>query len=325
MNINLKNVFFSLLISSCFLSCFTQSHMTSNYEHDYYRRMHKTHLEPGGQLLTAWYHNTEEKSKDGKYIFKSFYPEKQTMTARIEYSDTKMSIKDGKFAHFSDDGILSTEGQYKVNNKIGEWKYYDWEFGYLKEKGLFVLDKKEGVWTNYDSLGLITGTYTYKNGEKNGVYQIFEAGELYEHGTFLKDEVALSNMVTEGTKSRIKSLNSANKNAGEIMPKFVGCDSNLEEEEGVQCAQNKMLEFIYSNIKYPKKARTLGVEGIAVIRFIVDKDGSLKDIKALRGICSSIESECLRIVKLMPNWIPGEKNGEKIPVYFNLPVKFKLE
>ena len=129
-------------------------------------------------------------------------------------------------------------------------------------------------------------------------------------------------MVTEGTES---IFTAAKIGRVEKMPEFPGCDLSMEEEERKSCAQSKMLQFIFTNIKYPPKARQLNVEGTAIVRFVIAKDGTVSEIEAIRGICAPIENECIRIVKLMPNWMPGEQDNEAVPVYFNLPIKFKLE
>ena len=89
------------------------------------------------------------------------------------------------------------------------------------------------------------------------------------------------------------------------------------------------MEFIYKNIKYPPIARENGVEGTVVIRFVVDKDGSVDEPKILRDIGAQCGAEALRVVNMMNNmpqkWIPGKQRGKPVKVYFNLPVKFRLE
>lgn len=114
----------------------------------------------------------------------------------------------------------------------------------------------------------------------------------------------------------------------EDMPRFPGCEDLPSKEERKQCADKKMLEFIYKNIKYPAIARENGVEGVAVIQFVVEKDGSITDAKVVRDPGAQTGSEALRVVELMGNqhqWIPGKQRGRNVRVQFNLPVKFRLE
>lgn len=280
------------------------------------------HLEPNGKLINSWYNYTVEQTQNRKYILKIYYPEKKTMISRIEYLDRGLSIIDGNYASYNDDGKLQYEGFFSQNEKTGEWKHYDWKTQTLSEKGNYILGKKEGIWTEYDTLGVITATYTYEEDKKNGPYQIFKDAVLYESGKFLAGDVVNTKMVTEGTESIVSSNEFK---LVEKMPEYPGCNPDMNDKERTTCAQNKMLQFIYTNIRYPAKARELGVEGTAIIRFVITKDGSIEDIEALRGICAPIEEECIRVVKMMPKWIPGEQEGKVVPVYFNLPVKFKLE
>ncbi|MCB9297944.1 MAG: TonB family protein [Lewinellaceae bacterium] len=115
----------------------------------------------------------------------------------------------------------------------------------------------------------------------------------------------------------------------EEMPRFPGCgEEGLSMGELVQCSNQKMLEFIYNNIKYPQEARNAGIQGTAVASFVVDKEGWVKDVRIVRGIHESIDAEVARVVKLMnemdERWIPGRQGGKLANVQFNLPVKFAL-
>lgn len=111
----------------------------------------------------------------------------------------------------------------------------------------------------------------------------------------------------------------------EDMPRFPGCEDVSGKTEREQCAQQKMLEFIYKNIKYPTIARENGVEGTAVIRFVIEPDGAISNAEVVRDIGAGCGGEALRVVETMPKWIPGKQRGKPVRVQFNLPVKFKLE
>lgn len=87
----------------------------------------------------------------------------------------------------------------------------------------------------------------------------------------------------------------------------------------------KLYEYLGKNIKYPQMAREAGVKGKVFIEFVVWKDGTIRDIKVLRGIGMGCDNEALRVVEKMPNWEPGEQRGKKVPVKFTLPIDFKLQ
>lgn len=87
----------------------------------------------------------------------------------------------------------------------------------------------------------------------------------------------------------------------------------------------ELMKFLSSNIRYPTIAAENGIEGRVIIRFVVGKDGSVSDIQVQRGLDASCDKEAVRVVKMMPKWIPGKQNGRAVPVYFTLPVVFKLQ
>lgn len=116
----------------------------------------------------------------------------------------------------------------------------------------------------------------------------------------------------------------------EQMPRFPGCtDSTKTAKELKDCSDQKMLEFIYGNINYPEVDRVKGNEGTAVIRFVVEVDGSISNASILRDPGEQLGTEALRVVNLMnempEKWTPGVQRGVPVRVFFNLPVKFKLE
>ncbi len=112
----------------------------------------------------------------------------------------------------------------------------------------------------------------------------------------------------------------------EQMPRFAGCeDAELSDGALKTCADQRLLEYIYGNIKYPSIARENGIEGTVFATFVVEKDGSITIPKVLRDIGGGCGKEVLRVIKQMPDWIPGAQRGRKVRVQFNLPVKFSLQ
>lgn len=86
-------------------------------------------------------------------------------------------------------------------------------------------------------------------------------------------------------------------------------------------------QFIATNLKYPERAKELGIQGKCYLTFVVSETGQCSDFKVLRGVpdCPECDKEAVRILKLMPNWVPGKLNGKNVRSYYNLPVKFSLE
>lgn len=86
-----------------------------------------------------------------------------------------------------------------------------------------------------------------------------------------------------------------------------------------------MYKFINKHIKYPKKARKEGIEGIVYVQFIIDKEGNITKAKVIKGIGYGCDEEALRVVNKMPKWTPGTQRGKPVQVTFTLPFNFKLK
>lgn len=95
----------------------------------------------------------------------------------------------------------------------------------------------------------------------------------------------------------------------EEMPSFPGGDEEL-------------YSFISQNIKYPELAKRNEISGKVLVEFVVDVDGKIIDPKVVKGIGYGCNEEALRIVKLMPKWIPGKQDGKPIKVKLLLPIIF---
>jgi periplasmic protein TonB len=98
----------------------------------------------------------------------------------------------------------------------------------------------------------------------------------------------------------------------EVQPEFPG-------------GEDAMYEYLGKNIKYPKMAVEVGIQGTVYIGFVVEKDGSLSGIGIVRSPDQTLSSETLRVVSGMPNWTPGRQGGIPVRVSFHLPVKFQLQ
>ena len=97
----------------------------------------------------------------------------------------------------------------------------------------------------------------------------------------------------------------------EVMPQFPG-------------GQIAMMKYIMENMKYPEQAMKEGIQGRVTVRFIVEKDGSISDVKPVLSVHPLLNKEAVRVVESMPKWTPGKNNGKPVRVRFNLPVMFKL-
>jgi protein TonB len=87
---------------------------------------------------------------------------------------------------------------------------------------------------------------------------------------------------------------------------------------------NKFSTWVNQRLVYPDIAKENGVQGRVTLQFTVGKDGSLYNIKVLRGVDPSLDKEAVRVASLSPKWTPGMQRGEPVPVTYTFPVIFQL-
>ena len=98
----------------------------------------------------------------------------------------------------------------------------------------------------------------------------------------------------------------------EDMPEFPG-------------GEQAMMDFVSKNVVYPKEAQEKGISGRVMVNFIVEKDGSVNEVKIVRGIGGGCDEEAVRVVKAMPKWKPGKEKGKPVRVSYIMPIFFKLQ
>lgn len=97
----------------------------------------------------------------------------------------------------------------------------------------------------------------------------------------------------------------------ETMPQFPG-------------GEKALMQYISTNIKYPKDAQKSGIQGRVLVSFIVEKDGKISSPEVVRSVHKSLDKEALRVVKSMPKWTPGKLNGKLVRTKYTLPITFRL-
>ena len=98
----------------------------------------------------------------------------------------------------------------------------------------------------------------------------------------------------------------------------------VEQQPEFEGGYEAMSRFISKNLRYPASARRMGIDGTVYVQFVVAKDGSISEVKTIRGISADCDKEAERVVNMMPNWKPGKQNGKAVFVRFVLPIKFRL-
>ena len=100
--------------------------------------------------------------------------------------------------------------------------------------------------------------------------------------------------------------------AVEQMPQFPGGEAEL-------------MKYISNNIKYPTMAMENNIQGRVVVQFVVTSTGKIGEVKVVRSKDPDLDKEAVRVVKSLPNFIPGKMNGQAVNVWYTLPITFKLQ
>lgn len=118
---------------------------------------------------------------------------------------------------------------------------------------------------------------------------------------------------------------------GDLNNQIVGEDtisapySVVEQMPEFPGGQSALYKYLQTSIKYPRIATENGIQGKVFVNFVVDRNGGISNVKVVRGVDTSLDQEAVRVVKLMPKWIPGKQNGEAVRVSFTLPINFALD
>lgn len=109
-----------------------------------------------------------------------------------------------------------------------------------------------------------------------------------------------------------KAANDKVLEKAEVMPEFPG-------------GEQAMMKFVAENVQYPQEARDKEISGRVLVSFIVEKDGSIAEVKVVKGIGGGCDEEAVRVVKAMPKWKPGKDKGKPVRVSYMMPFTFKLQ
>ena len=148
----------------------------------------------------------------------------------------------------------------------------------------------------------------------------------------LDDKVAVGTENKEGTKDRaVEAVRNEISVAAPPPPPAPKPEVStkvfdvVEEMPSFPGGQGALMSFLSSNIKYPVVAQENGVQGRVIVGFVVERDGSISDVKVMRSVDPSLDREAQRVVKAMPKWKPGKQNGSAVRVKYTVPVVFRLQ
>lgn len=241
--------------------------------------------------------DTKPTSKEKAFYYKVYnhnvkplevitYDIKGIKIVKEHFSSIKPLIRDGEYETYFNNGSIDTKGIFKNGLMSGVWLIYNKELNYIEQKINFIANLREDSAFIFNQYGKILQANVYKHNE------------------------IVSTVFLPSTKKIIDTAGVLN--SAEVMPEFPG---------GTQA----LMSFLQRNIKYPPEANEKGLEGKVIVRFIIDVNGEVANANIIKdGVGGGCGNEALRVINMLPKWIPGKQDGKPVKVYFFLPVTFNI-
>jgi len=220
----------------------------------------------------------------------------------------------GFYKNYYSDGLLSEQGIQVNSKKYGRVFSYD-KSGKIDLVSHFISGKAQGTDSVFKD-GNLYKTIVYVDDKKQGPVSYFENNKVVYAGIYVNDSLQKNTILLDS--GQLIAYGYTKSQSNEVMPQFISGDPAMSWE-------SRMMKFVSENLDYPEEARIAEIEGKVFVRFTVDKDGSIKDIDIMSDLLGyGCEKAAYTVVSHMPRWAPGMQNGISVPVYFNLPIRFRL-
>ena len=129
--------------------------------------------------------------------------------------------------------------------------------------------------------------------------------------------------LTEGQPAKPSKKSDTNK--PDMKPDKNGVYQIVEEMPVFPGGEQALMDYVSKNVVYPQEAQEKGISGRVFVSFIVEKDGSVNEVKVMRGIGGGCDEESVRVIKAMPKWKPGKMKGKPVRVSYMMPITFRLQ
>jgi TonB family protein len=199
---------------------------------------------------------------------------------------------------------VSTYADSRLKKRQGSSTTY-YPNGSVYRKENFEANNPDGLQLEYFKSGSTKLERSYVNNQRKGLKQYYPDGKLKRIEQYDGWKFISGNCYTNLGKDSTFSMY-------EQMPEYPG-------------GQPALAKFLSNNIQYPEDAKRKGISGRVYIQFIVSSTGELTRIKCVHGIGGGCDEESIRVVKMMPKWIPGKEDGVPISIYFNCPIVYTLQ
>ncbi len=145
--------------------------------------------------------------------------------------------------------------------------------------------------------------------------------DIVEDDTMIDEELEIQDAEDQSENTEIQDITDLDGYEGEDTGE---AEVFVVVEDMPQFTGGNVQAWIAKNVKYPRMAEENGIQGKVYIQFVIEKDGSITDVKVLRGVDASLDTEAVRVVKSMPKWKPGKQRNKPVRVSYTLPINFRL-
>lgn len=239
----------------------------------------------------------------------------------------KKGIEHGsRIAYDSVTGGKIKESVYYNGKIVGSTKYYNAQSSKLiVEERFSDTDSLNSTLYVYDETGFVCRTLDFRDGKRNGKSVFY-----YEGTKNVWIDYTMKNDTLDGPFT-IKYI-SGNVKRYEIYAAGKLVSSKCFSEDGTEIAytpcitmpkfQEDVMTYIGNNLRYPENAKKMGIEGKAVVRFLIGENGKVYNAEVIKGFNKECDAEAERLVSQMPLWIPGEVDGRRYAIHQTLPIVF---
>ena len=259
-----------------------------------------------------------EKAKDGALVITSKHPERNKVHHGVQFNVPSTSVQKFKVSGT----VLAADTKIPVMGA-----------------SVIIRGTTNGTLTDLDGKFTLTGL------KKDDVIQVSFVG-FQTRSVIVKDESPLTILLNDAVQNldEMTVVGYASNGVGapsadpdktvvtaveipevEEVPQEKVIFRVVEEMPQFPGGMNEAMKFLAMNIKYPISAQQAKIEGRVIVQFVVEKDGSVSDVKVMRGVNPELDAEAIRVVSMMPKWIPGKQRGKAVAVKYTMPIMFRLQ
>lgn len=254
----------------------------------------------------------------------------RTFIGTCQITGNGVNLRQGPGTEFDKLGVMVSSGEsYPLLEESGDWVKIDYNGteAWLSSKFCTLIndsaygdgmdDDDPGCWTGEDEERAVN------HPERDAVDEPEEGFNIYEIPAEESERPAAtaesgSPVAYEEKTSVVQELQSQSQDENTI-------HSSVEQQAEYPGGMQALMKWLSANIRYPESAQKNNVQGRVVVKFIVEKDGSISNAQVIRSVDRDLDNEALRVVSMMPKWAPGKNGGIPVRSYFTIPVNFRLQ